>query len=82
MSGTLECEPVVAERPVHRPPPLVHLFRVKWYESLLPPRFWRVRKGEVTFCGLRSKWTSPRGHHLGVKGDVCVVCRDLSGRRR
>jgi hypothetical protein len=75
-SPTIEREPEVAE--LHRPPPIIHLFGVKWWETWLPPRFWRIRQGDVALCGRRCNWTSPRGHHLRVKGEVCVVCRDLS----
>jgi hypothetical protein len=82
VTTTIERQPEVVERSTDRPPPLIHLFRPKWWELwFLPPRRWRVREGEVTLCGLRCNWTSPRGHHLHVKGQTCVVCRDLSQRK-
>jgi hypothetical protein len=80
VSTTIERDPEVVERPARRPPPLIHLFRPRWWEILLlPPRLWRVREGDITLCGLRCNWTSPRGHGRRATGEVCVVCRDLAG---
>lgn len=80
MSTTIERDPEAVERPAHRPPPLLHYFRPRWWEILfLPERLWRVRDGDISLCGQRCKWTAPRGHGRRLDGEVCVVCRGLAG---